>query len=152
MPKRPADCCPAELGKSWHSSLALLGLSFGFSTDPIRPSPQPPRRAGSGFLQGQRPLRPIVQDSFLRRSRMMGKPEVIRGFGSDWEHSPLRSGATLKVAAQHDNRSSGELDLLLTGDLFAHDGSIGISLTSLVKLLCVVACFRQVRVEVTLRR
>jgi hypothetical protein len=56
-------------GKRWRSSQALLGLTFGLSTDPIRPSSSP-RRAARGPLQGQRPLRPIVQDPFPWRSRM----------------------------------------------------------------------------------
>jgi hypothetical protein len=89
---------------------------------------------------------------FTPRNQATLPVAVVLADHTDWQHSPLRSGATLKVAAQHDNRSGGELDPLLTGDLFAHDRSIGISLTFLIKLLYVVACLRHVRVEVTLRR
>ena len=94
--------------------------------------------------------------------RYLRKKKMCRCF---WavknRHAPARDpgegrlliySALDKLPLNTTAEAAGELEFLFTGDLFAQDGSIGISLTSVVKLLYVVACLRHVRVEVALRR
>ena len=117
------------------------------------------RRCNLSSYKSPKHLGPFLAALTHLSAQIIGYATRLRDFsdhagavGSDWQHSPLRSGATLEVATQHDNRSGREFDFLFTGDLFAYDGSIGISLTSMVTLVYVVACLRHVRVEVTVRR